>query len=91
MRYDDLLDVDLIRQDYVGSTMFAKYRQGYRWYFLQNQTPDEVCLFKNFDSSEEVKAQMCPHVSFQQDNAPPNPAPRESVEVRFMVFTYPKA
>lgn len=33
--------------------MFAKYRPGYRWYYLENQRPDEVCLFKNFDSREE--------------------------------------
>ena len=57
MGYDDLLEVDLIRKDYIGSTMYAKYRPGYKWYFLDRQRPDEVCLFKNFDSDTTVDAQ----------------------------------
>lgn len=32
MTYDELLGVDLVRRDYVGSTMYAKYKPGYRWY-----------------------------------------------------------
>lgn len=54
--YDDLLEVDLIRKDYIGSTMYAKYRRGYKWYFLDRQQPAEVCLFKNFDSDATVEA-----------------------------------
>jgi len=52
MCYDDLHEVDLIRRNYVGSTMYAKWREGYKWYFLDDQTPEEVCLFKNFDSAD---------------------------------------
>lgn len=106
MKYDDLLEVDLIRKDYIGSTMYAKYRDGFRWYYLENQKPEEVCFFKNFDSCTDVRAQseglflpdmsgrlimlsiVCPHVSFDQDNAPQNASPRESIEVRALVFTY---
>lgn len=54
MTYNELLGVDLVRRDYVGSTMYAKYKAGYRWYYLENQNPSEVCLFKNFDSSTDV-------------------------------------
>jgi hypothetical protein len=63
--YKDMLEVDLIRRDYIGSTMFAKYRPGYRWYYLAAQQPHEVCLFKNFDSATSVKAQSkaLPHLS----------------------------
>jgi hypothetical protein len=57
MGYHDLLEVDLVRRDYVGSTMYAKYRSGYKWYYLDKQRPDEVCFFKNFDSSELVRSQ----------------------------------
>lgn len=54
MPYDELLGVDLVRRDYIGSTMYAKYKPGYKWYYLEHQTASEVCLFKNFDSSVEV-------------------------------------
>jgi hypothetical protein len=53
---DDLLEADLVRRDYVGSTLFAKYRPGYRWYYLSNQRPEEVFLIKNFDSDKTTKA-----------------------------------
>lgn len=56
MHYEDLIEVDLIRKDYIGSTMYSKYRPGYKWYYLDEQRPDEVCFFKNFDSNAEVKA-----------------------------------
>ncbi|KAI9853914.1 MAG: hypothetical protein M1813_001629 [Trichoglossum hirsutum] len=56
VKYSDLLEIDLVRRDYVGSVMFPKYRPGYQWYYLDRQTRDEVCLFKNFDSREDVSA-----------------------------------
>jgi hypothetical protein len=46
MSYDELLGVDLIRRDYVGSTMYAKYKPGYKWYYLEKQKPSEVCLYE---------------------------------------------
>jgi hypothetical protein len=56
MNYDDLLEVDLIRKEYIGATMYSKFRPGYKWYYLDKQTPKEACLFKNFDSDASVKA-----------------------------------
>lgn len=56
IHYEDLLEVDLIRKEYIGATMYAKYRPGYKWYYVEQQTADEVCLFKNFDSDGSVKA-----------------------------------
>ena len=56
MKYSDLVETDLVRVNYVGSTMFGKYREGFDWYFLDQQTRDEVCLFKNFDSANYVDA-----------------------------------
>ena len=36
------------------------------------------------------EAVVCPHVSFDQDNASCNAKPRESIEIRALVFTFPK-
>ncbi|KAL4900326.1 hypothetical protein BDW74DRAFT_162085 [Aspergillus multicolor] len=69
--------------------MYAKYRPGYSWFYLERQLPLEVCLFKNFDSRGGIRASMCPHVSFEQDNAPKHAKPRESIEVRAFVYTRP--
>jgi hypothetical protein len=90
MSYDDLHEVDLIRRNYIGSTMYCKWREGYKWFFLDGQTPTEVCLFKNFDSEEDVEAQICPHVSFPLKGVSTERPPRESIEIRALVFTYPQ-
>lgn len=86
--------------------MFGLYRPGYKWYYLRDQTKDEVSLFKNFDSDDGVPSQsrlvmsstlfralmtriVCPHVSFKSPQQS-IPRPRESIEVRALVFTYPE-
>ncbi|RFU30825.1 hypothetical protein B7463_g5470, partial [Scytalidium lignicola] len=49
MKYSDLLETDLVRINYVGSTMFAKYRTGYEWYYLDQQTKNEFArMFHSF-------------------------------------------
>jgi hypothetical protein len=34
MGYSDIIEVDLVRQGYIGSTMYAKWRPGYKWHYL---------------------------------------------------------
>ncbi|KAK0735994.1 hypothetical protein B0T21DRAFT_311062 [Apiosordaria backusii] len=95
--YQDLIEVDLIRRDYIGSTMYAKWKEGgHEWYYLRDQEPNEICLFKNFDSDTTVNATMCPHASFALlDNekrltgCKGGSCVRESIEMRAFVFTYP--
>jgi len=53
---DDFLETDHVRRKYKGASLNLICRPGYRWYYLKDQTKDEVILFKNFDSSSEVKA-----------------------------------
>jgi hypothetical protein len=52
----DFLESDGVRKGYVSATLFAKYKPTYKWYYLKDQKPDEICLFKNFDSDRSVKA-----------------------------------
>lgn len=53
---DDFLETDHVRRLYKGASLNLMYRPGYRWYYLKDQTKDEVMLIKNFDSSGNVKA-----------------------------------
>ncbi|KAK4194398.1 methyltransferase CmcJ [Triangularia verruculosa] len=85
----DLLATDHITKGYVGETYNLLYRDKYRWYYLNQQTPDEVILFKMFDSKRQVKAHACPHASFKHNDIPLNAPPRESIEVRALVFSSP--
>lgn len=40
--------------------MYPIYNENVKWYYLSDQKPDEVLLFKIFDSDENVPAQ-CEH------------------------------
>jgi len=81
-----LVETDHVRRLYTGSNLNLQYRPGFDWYYLNQQSKDEVLLIKNFDSSSSVNAKYCPHVSFKCDDAPGD-AIRESIEVRALVFT----
>ncbi|KAK2592217.1 hypothetical protein QQS21_010069 [Conoideocrella luteorostrata] len=84
---EKLVEVDVVRPSYVGESYYPMEHNGYRWYFMDKQTKEEVLLFKMYDSNEAVKAKCCPHASFTYDSLTENPRPRESIEARALVFT----
>jgi hypothetical protein len=53
---DDLIESDHIRRHYLGSTLYLLNRPSHKWHYWNKQEPDEVIIFKNFDSSSNVKA-----------------------------------
>lgn len=83
----DLLPVGLIYPDRRGETFTV--RPGgvgaHRWYYLHGQTPGEVMLIKCFDSKVDGRARRVPHSAFV-DPAGEGEPPRESIEVRALVF-----
>lgn len=83
---DDFLETDHVRRKYKGASLNLMYRPGYHWYYLKDQAKDEAILFKNFGSSDHVKAAFAPHVSFPHPQAKPH-AVRESFEVRMLIFS----
>ncbi|MCJ1434733.1 hypothetical protein MMC27_004103 [Xylographa pallens] len=87
---DDLLETDHIRRQYNGANMNALYREKYKWYYLRRQGPDEPLLLKQFDSATDVKAIRAPHVSFEHRHVRVNAPKRESIEVRALVYTFPR-
>jgi hypothetical protein len=47
---------------------------------------DEVLLLKCFDSAHDGRARFMPHTSFDDPTAPVEKPPRESIELRTLVF-----
>ncbi|CAH0044609.1 unnamed protein product [Clonostachys solani] len=84
---EKLLGVDHVRKYYVGESLYPLQSPGYKWYYLNGQTRDEVILFKNFDSKTDVPAKCCPHTSFMKEMVSPSSQPRESIELRALVVT----
>lgn len=57
---------------------------GQKWDYLHHQSPDEVLIFKIFDSKLDV-ARRVAHSAFK-DGEYANEVPRESLEVRAFAF-----
>lgn len=62
-----------------------KYNPNHKWYYLSNQTPEEVTLIKCYDS-EVNRARLTPHSAFLDATSPKEAPHRESIEVRALVF-----
>jgi hypothetical protein len=66
-------------------SQLCKYDPGLRWYYFPNMTPDELIVFKSFDSNRERDAQPL-HNSADIPGLPANCVPRASIEARFFAF-----
>ncbi|KXT02976.1 hypothetical protein AC578_10580 [Pseudocercospora eumusae] len=68
----------------VNTTWEVKANPAHKWYWPKQMTPDEVLLFKCFDSKEDGRARWAPHSAFQLPFS--DASPRESIEVRALVY-----
>ena len=82
----DLLASDLVYRDRIGETYSVTYNPAHRWFYLPAMTPDEVLLLKCFDSRTDGRARFAPHTAFADPSTPPDAPPRESIELRTLVF-----
>jgi len=61
------------------------YNPHHRWYYAPRLQPDEVLVFKLFDS-DRSRVQWTGHTAFDDPSAAPDAPPRESIEVRTISF-----
>ncbi|KAI0764325.1 hypothetical protein BD413DRAFT_482736 [Trametes elegans] len=81
----DLVPVRLIYPHREGSTYSVRYNPDHKWYYLADQTPDEVTLIKCYDS-ETDRARLTPHSAFEDPTSPKDAPNRHSIEIRALVF-----
>jgi hypothetical protein len=82
----DLVASDLIYPNRQGETYSVKYNANHRWFYFPEMTPDEALLLKCYDSATDGRTRFAPHTAFIDPTTPPDAAPRESIEVRTLVF-----
>ncbi|KAG5349131.1 hypothetical protein E4T56_gene4074 [Termitomyces sp. T112] len=83
----DTVPIALIYTDYEGETLGVKYNPNQRWKYFHNVTPSEAILIKCFDSVQDGSvAVFTPHTGFDDPTTPAGAAPRESIELRALVF-----
>lgn len=88
---EDLLPVRVIYPGHNGETFVVRPRaedakEKHQWHYLYGQTPDEVMIFKCYDSKKDGRARRVPHCAFTNPEEEHREA-RESIEVRCLVFT----
>ncbi|KAJ8093883.1 hypothetical protein AAF712_008424 [Marasmius tenuissimus] len=84
---EDLVAVELIFPGYVGETYGVKWNEGHKWKYLRGMGVDEAVLIKCYDSVQDGSvATLTPHTAFKDPSTPEGTPPRESIELRALVF-----
>ncbi|KAF4466278.1 hypothetical protein FALBO_6860 [Fusarium albosuccineum] len=68
---NDVLEVDAVRPDRVTGVRYLKYKPNHQWYWCSNQAPNEVSVFKSWDSDPEDPLPFVPHGAVRFDLGEP--------------------
>ena len=82
----NLIASDLRYPDRVGETYAITYNPNQRYYYFPKMQADEAVLIRCFDSARSGPARFSAHGAFDDPDSPPDAPPRESIEVRALVF-----
>ena len=83
---DDLIPADLIFRDRVGETYAVRHNPAHRWYYAPHMGTYEALLLKCYDSATDGTARFVPHTAFADPTAPADAPPRQSIELRALLF-----
>ena len=83
---EDLVPQDLIYRDRIGEIYGVTYNPAHRWFYAPEMQRNEVLLLKCYDSATDGRARFMPHSAFEDPTAGPDVLPRESIEIRSLVF-----
>jgi hypothetical protein len=84
----DVVASDLVYRDRVGEVYAITYNPEHQWFYFPQMQSDEALFIKCFDSAEDGRARFAAHTGFDDPTSPPDAPPRESIELRTLVF-YP--
>lgn len=82
----DLVATDLIYPDRTGEIYYVKFNPVHKWFYAPAMRDDEVMLIKCYDSLADGRARFVPHSAFVDPTTPSGAPPRESIELRTLVF-----
>jgi hypothetical protein len=82
----DLVPSDLVYRDRTGETYSVTYNPAHRWFYAPEMRPTEALLLKIADTRTDISARFMPHTAFTDPTTPDDAFPRESIELRTLVF-----
>jgi len=84
---EDFLVLQRIMKDRVGEIQQVKYNKKHKWFYFPKMKRNETVVFKTFDSlAEKGVSRFTAHTALNIIDEPKNLPPRESIEVRALVF-----
>ena len=83
---ENLIASDLLYPDRKGEIYSVTYNPAQRWFYFPKMQADEVVLIRCFDSAQAGAARFSAHGAFDDPTTPPDAPPRESIELRALVF-----
>jgi hypothetical protein len=83
---EHLVPSDLVYPNRVGETYSVTFAPEHRWFYVPDMSVEDVLLLKCYDSQIDGRARFTPHTAFADPTTPPDAAPRESIELRTLVF-----
>lgn len=86
----DLIDTERRARNHTGEIQLAVHDPAHRWFYYSNMRPQEVLLFKTFDSKNAGRNPCSIHSAIRLPDVAADARPRESIETRAFVF-YPPA
>jgi len=83
---ENLIASDLKYPDRTGETYSITYNPNQRYYYFPRMQADEAVLIRCFDSALDGPRRFSAHTGFDDPETPADAPPRESIEVRTLVF-----
>ena len=83
---ENLIASDLKYPDRTGETYSITYNPNQRHYYFPKMQADEAVLIRCFDSALDGPRRFSAHTGFDDPETPADAPPRESIEVRTLVF-----
>ena len=84
--FEDFIAADLIYRDRRGETFGVRHNPAHRWFYYPAMNGDEAMVFKCYDSATDGRARWTAHSAFDDPTSKPDARPRESIEIRTLVF-----
>jgi hypothetical protein len=86
---ENLIASDLKYPGRTGETYAITYNPEQRYYYFPKMQPGEAVLIRCYDSALDGAQRFSAHTGFDDPTTPPDAPPRESLEVRMLVFFPP--
>src|SRR5438270_974789 len=83
---ENLIASDLRYPDRTGEIYAVTYNPAQRWYYFPRMQADEAVIIRCFDSARRGAARFSAHGAFDDPQSPADAPPRESIELRTLVF-----